>query len=69
MNPTENTMEKEQRKFKTKLKLLKRLVRQTVFENAALCDECVTVSDKLNKVSSLFLENRVLVGIAPSPPY
>jgi len=44
-------MEKEQRKFKTKLKLLKRLVRQTVFENAALCDECVTVSDKLNKVT------------------
>lgn len=40
-----------QNKYKSKLKLLKRLTRQVVFENAALCDEVVTVSDKLSKVN------------------
>ena len=39
-----------QRKYKYKLRQLKRLIRQVVFENAALCDECVTVSKKLDKV-------------------
>ena len=43
-----------QNKYKTKLKHLKRLIRQVVFENAALCDECVSVSDKLNKVRFRF---------------
>jgi len=38
-------------KYKSKLKLLKRLTRQMVFENAAICDECVTVSEKLSKVN------------------
>jgi len=37
-------------KYKLKLKQLKRLIRQVVFENAALCDECVSVSQKLDKV-------------------
>jgi len=39
-----------QRKYKYKLRQLKRLIRQVVFENAALCDECVTVSKKLHQV-------------------
>jgi len=51
-----------QRKYKYKLRQLKRLIRQVVFENAALCDECVTVSKKLDKVKEerKFLLQRLL---------
>jgi len=44
-------MDDSQLKYKRKLKHLKRLIRQAVFENAALCDECVGVTEKLNKVT------------------
>ena len=43
-------MDDAQLKYERKLKHLKRLIRQAVFENAALCDECVGVTEKLNKV-------------------
>jgi len=51
-----------QSKYKLKLKQLKRLIRQVVFENAALCDECVSVSHKLDKVKEerKFLLKRLL---------
>jgi len=38
-------------KYKSKLTLLKRLTKQIVFDNAALCDEVVSASEKLSKVN------------------
>lgn len=42
--------ETDNRKEKKKLKIIKQLIRQMVFENAALCDECVRVEEKLEQV-------------------
>lgn len=51
-----------QNRYKQKLRQLKRLIRQVVFENAALCDECVSVTQKLDKVKEerKFLLKRLL---------
>jgi len=62
INVMANTVGNMGQMKKTKLKSLKKLVKEMVFQNAALCDECVNTAEKIHQVTEerKFLLKKVL---------